>query len=432
MRLNLILLSLTLSFLMSCIKPQMHKGKAIANSTAAATPASNSTSSTACTPTWKTMDDYRLRSAEDVKVDSLGNIYVVGYGSDSAVSNTKSFLIIKKSSDGGKTWSIVNEYQMVDNQNTYSNSIGFDADNSVYAVNEGLSTNTLGHWVVRKSTDQGTNWSTLEGTLGYQYASNQTSRAYGFLSDTSGIYVVGSGGSSSGFTHWLVRKSTDGGSTWALHDDYYYADPEHAIARKIAKDSQGNLYVVGYARDSGTSGAGDSAKNYRWTVRKYDGTLWSTVDRYEQTADKNSFAYGVEVDSTGNIYVVGYGSDTSNIQHWIVRKSTDAGATWSTIVDWQYVSNQNSLPYAIGTDNSGNLFVSGYGANSDGIQVWFTRTSSDGGTTWKTSDEFSYTTGQNAYASGIARDLDGNLFVVGVANDENLDNRWIVRKYACH
>jgi photosystem II stability/assembly factor-like uncharacterized protein len=67
-------------------------------------------------------------------------------------------------------------------------------------------------WYVRKSSDSGLNWSTVDL---YQYAAGTPIDATGFAADNSGnIYVSGYSNN-----HWLVRKSTDGGQTWRLVDN---------------------------------------------------------------------------------------------------------------------------------------------------------------------------------------------------------------------
>ena len=58
---------------------------------------------------------------------------------------------------------------------------------------------------------------------------------------------------------WLVRRSQDGGGSWETVDDFRLSG-WGAVARDIARDSRGSLYVIGDAVDE------TQARN--WLVRK--------------------------------------------------------------------------------------------------------------------------------------------------------------------
>ena len=71
--------------------------------------------------------------------------------------------------------------------------------------------------LVLRSRDQGGTWETADG---YQLA-NGSSETEGLAADSRGyLYAISFGTDSSYQQHWQVRRSTDGGDAWATVDDY--------------------------------------------------------------------------------------------------------------------------------------------------------------------------------------------------------------------
>jgi hypothetical protein len=92
----------------------------------------------------------------------------------------------------------------------------------------------------------------------FAYLTNTGSLPQGIAIDGSGTIDVA--GTTKGVPHWLVRKSSDGGVTWAVSDDYLYgASGSTSAAASAAMDPSGNLYVVGVGSDGTLS---------HWIVRK--------------------------------------------------------------------------------------------------------------------------------------------------------------------
>ena len=77
----------------------------------------------------------------------------------------------------------------------------------------------------------------------------------------------------------------------------------------------------------------------------------------------------------------------------------------------------------IAADPFGNIYGSGYDNLASGVDIWFTRRSTDGGVSWSTVDSFSGGQKYSPYPTAIATDAGGNVYVVGVTN-----YTWLVRK----
>jgi len=220
----------------------------------------------------------------------------------------------------------------------------FSANNRLLAItiinsgpSQGIYAVSGASWIVLKSTDGGATWTTAAPFNYGNYTPNSGLVPYSIASDATGsgnVYVFGTGSTReiTGYTytkvkggvvqtpvytyyqHWLASKSSDGGATWTLADDFI--PPGNDPQPNVAADLNGALYVVGYGGDG--------------IVRSNVGGSWQTVDDVG-----SSYYNAVTVDPvTGTPYAGGQLSTNA----WFVRSGppvapvalTTALATFST------------------------------------------------------------------------------------------------------
>jgi hypothetical protein len=281
-------------------------------------------------------------------------------------------------------------------------------------------------------------WYTVDN---FQYSVGTNAVASGLAADPTGtvIYSAGYGQDTSGIDHALAFKSIDGGTNWALIDDYTATiSPYGDEYRGIATDSTGNIYAVGY--DQINAG---SVQTW-FTRRSADrGSTWSTVD---------TLAFGTEVarpfavaaDMQGNVYVVG-GVQTNaggGSWLWLVRKGT-GGISWATVDQLGTQTNLlGPIPYGVFCHPTAGVFVVGKTVGQPVTSkrgtsypvMWTVRRSQDSGTSWRTVD--TYNPNGAAYTSsaqGGGVDSAGNIYVVGTTSapggmPHTTAWHWIVRK----
>jgi len=236
---------------------------------------------------------YDLSSVRPVgmKIDKNDNIYIYGV----IAINSDNFIVIERSTDGGNNFTRI-EYFNANRSGGIMELIISQNENTLYYVGGiGLLGAT---WLIRGSTDNGANWSTLDT---YEYDPDKGSIARGIVELNSGVLIVtGSAQDSNNIRHWVTRKSSDNAQTWATVDDYLLDTNNISQAVGLGKDLLDNVYAIGEAED-GTS--------MFWTVRKSDdeGESWTTQ---LSTAVGNSYTNGgIGLDVAGNLYMTGNISD---------------------------------------------------------------------------------------------------------------------------
>jgi uncharacterized delta-60 repeat protein len=205
------------------------------------------------------------------------------------------------------------------------------------------------------------------------------------------------------------------------------------VAKAIALDADGNVYVTGYSRGSGT--ADDD-----YATVKYDtdgNELW--VARYNGPEDNFDVAYAIALDEDGNVYVTGYagwnyGSGFRYADYATVKYDTNGNEQWVA----RYNGPGDSYDYAraIALDADGNVYVTGWSYGGEtGADYATVKYDTDGNELWVSR----YNYGGDC-ARAIALDQDGNVYVTGgsevtlysgdyatVKYDTNGNEQWVAR-----
>lgn len=371
---------------------------------------------------WSNVDQFQLStgansSAARMSVDASGTLWVAGSAKD---SSSVSHWIVRKSTDEGATWTTVDNF--TDQGHSSSPvSVMFGATNEVivsgYTVDNGAYT-----WLVRRSTDNGSTWSTVTvhtmqtGERTYGVSMTRASSGAWFVYG-SVIALDGNGDISA--SSWLVLKSTDNGSTWSTSDSFDYAGVGTFI-RKVAIDSSGNLYSTGYVySNTGTHSIIRKSTN--------GGTSWSTLEDYQWSPGEWSETIDLTFDSLGNMFTTGVYCDSTEC-HWLTRKSTNGGTSFSIIDDFEGGSEADGRLVFFGPNQ--NIYVVGVGGNSNNDELtWYLRHSTDGGTNWSTLDALDSSNSQPLYAFGGVVDASGNPYTCGMLPDGNGGTIWTIRKW---
>jgi len=219
----------------------------------------------------------------------------------------------------------------------------------------------------------------------------------GGINFTSGFTFLSPGGGGGGGPYWIGTLSSA-------------ANSENA--NEVTTDSSNNIYLSGYGWGGGTQ--------YDILFCKLN-TSAAIQSQYVFGNNPTDSSYGIAVDSSGNIYLAGYLTGSS--QDFYVAKFNSAGVIqWGrTIPDGQGV---NDASYSVKVDGSGNVYACGFtypaGLSKSAFIVKF---NSIGDALWrKVLDGVSE-------ARSVYLDSAGNVYISGLANIGGV-NKILVVKYS--
>jgi len=225
--------------------------------------------------------------------------------------------------------------------------------------------------------------------------------------------------------------------------------------KSVAIDSTGNVFVVGYTT-GGLDGNTLSGKT-NFFITKYDklGTKqWTTqVGTAITPPSRDTYAYGVAVDLSGNVYVTGYTNGNLDGTHdtisatandYFIAKYHDNGATASK--QWVLQASSSSSTNAthgnsVAVDSTGNVYVAGTtNDNLDNKPIHSNISNDFFITKYDTNEKFQWVvqvdaSQQPTYGKGIAVDSSGNVYVAGTTygsldgTHSNLSGDLFVTKY---
>jgi uncharacterized delta-60 repeat protein len=344
-----------------------------------------------------TYDNGGWDSAEDMAVDSWGNIYVTGSSDNGSY---RDYLSIKYDSSGGRLWTA--RYSRFSNSYSMAHAIAVDSQGNAYVTggSNGYATikyDSLGNqlWVAH-----------------YNGLTNSYDHAYAIALDSSGNVIVGgmSPGSGTGSDYATVKYDQNGNQLWAAR----YNGPANSSddMRALAVDPAGNVCVTGYSM--GLNG------NYDFATVKYDNNgqlLWEA--RYNGPANGYDAARAIAIDKDGNIHVSG-NSGTGPSSDIVVVKYNHLGQElWVT----RYNGPGNGYDYAgrrILLDSEKNIYVpaasTGLGTLTDFLAIRL-----DPSGAFLHEARWDSPTHLSESASDMVFDPDGNIILTGVTMKSQMD-----------
>jgi len=191
----------------------------------------------------------------------------------------------------------------------------------------------------------------------------------------------------------------------------------------LTLDSSGNVYVAGF-------GNGDNPATFDIFVLKYDAdgnSVW-TQRWTSPITNYSAYAYSIAVDSQGNVFTTGFESDGFTDGEFITLKFNSAGVfQWAT----PYNGSTSSIDYAnhIVLDGDGNSYITGWSGGANNLHDMTTiKYDPDGNELWV--KRYNGSADDNDYSYWVALDGAGNVYVAGQSVEMGSDNDITTIKYA--
>ena len=331
----------------------------------------------------------------DIVADASGNTYVTGKSEGDA--NFQDVATIKYDAEGGEVWAV--RYDGPAGYGDEGVAIALDDSGNVYVTGKCSPSIAYSDYLtIKYGADGGERWAvTYDGPIG------STDMARDIAVDAEGyVYVTGeSAGDGTSLDITTIRYAPDGTEDWVAR----YNGPGNSLdeVRAMALDDSANVYVTG------TSHGGDADI----VTIKYDSEgneKWAVL--YDGPSDHNDYGVDIAVAASGRALVLGQSYDMTSGFDWVTISYTPDG-TQSWLERYGGPGGGNDSPSAIAVDGAGKAYATGYVQSGPLTTL---RYGQSGGLEWMATYE-----GPSEFSDiprDIAVDTAGCVYVTGESYDD--------------
>jgi FG-GAP-like repeat/CARDB/Beta-propeller repeat len=355
---------------------------------------------------------FNMAEATDLKVDSAGNLYVVG---NSYNGLNYDIVTTKYDASGNQVWQKF--YDGGDSDQAVAMALDAQGNINVTGRSYNTATSSDDYVVIKYRPDGSQVWSSPSR---YDNAGQDDDPAELATDGAGNVYVTGSTCSDVATTCQYLTVAfsvTDGAPLWnAIYNNGSASQNNKAVA--IGLDGAGNVYVTGTS-----SGSSDDIATVKYSAS--GSQVWT--NRYDSS--NNDRAVAMAVDNSGNLYIAGmtYGVGYPAIE--VLKYNTDGLNPQGTPgVQWvqTYSGTPEAIPSALTIDGSGNVYVTGeigLPGNHDFVTIKFMP---NGVVAW--AQAFG-NPGVDDRAISVAVDGQGNVYVAGSLGRSTGNSDFVLLRY---
>jgi hypothetical protein len=231
----------------------------------------------------------------------------------------------------------------------FASAVAVDASHNVYVTGRSESSSASDYLTIKYSPSGQQLW-----TARYDGAGGFDEPAAIAVDADGNVYVTGTSEDAAGIDDYAtVRYSADGQRQWARRFDAGTGSTDQAS--DLAVDGDGNAYVTGWSYKSGSGTdyltiSYDPAGKVRWKART------------SGTGSNNDYAYAIEVDALGNVFVTGeviINFATRYRDYGTVKYDPNGKKLWFATYTSPIAPGSQDSPHAMGLDGEGNVYVTG-------------------------------------------------------------------------
>jgi len=283
--------------------------------------------------------------AVQVEVDCSGN--VAATGSSQSSGGVSDYATVKFDADGGFLWAA--RYNGPGDNVDEARALAVDCDGNVFVSGGSIGDGTdYDYATIKYDSDGNEQWIRRYDGPAHMY--DVVYYAGSILLDTNdNIYLTGySTGEDSTYDYYTIKYDSDGNLLWS---DRYSGGQGNDYADRPFLDNSGNLYITGASYNS--------VSNYDYLTIKYSqagNIAWSAS--YNGEASDWDEAYGLDVDTEGNVYVLGRSVGANTMADFAtVKYSPDGQELWSIRYDGS--AHNFDWPFKLLLDDEANVYVAG-------------------------------------------------------------------------
>lgn len=377
------------------------------------------------------------------------------------------------------SWATALDYSLQSGKASGLYAVLKDSKGRMFTGGFGIDSSNFYHWVIRRSLDGGTTWTTVDDQVAG--TASVVTRVQTLVEGRNGVLLAAGMFRSSGesISRIIVRRSLDFGATWSTVYNELPPGASTMPTGGLSVDQQGQFWL--------TLTVGNASAQLGIRVMKSaDGVTWSTAMEILGSSTATYRGEGLVQGLNRDTYFVTGSTVVASNTHWLTWKSTDAGATWSLVDDYVYNVGNSSYGVAIALGSGGRVLVGGVATTSlvdaaliryidptgsawanlgstyvynsvnpftqgvalrmlptgggafavtapDAASVthWVVRVTADNGNTWTNSDDYTLVSTKSATPTGLELAPNGDVWASGYAIDASDVQHGIVRKWAC-
>lgn len=248
-----------------------------------------------------------------------------------------------------------------------------------------------------------------------------------YVDNAGNVYVTGTSDQLTGYyinnDVATIKYNVQGIKQWVSRYDNVTLQRDDA-GTAIRGDANGNIYVAGYTTKSNSA---YSRKDYL-TIKYNASGVQQWAATYDGPAHQDDAAVGLGIDASGNIYVTGTsfaGRDKLQANDYLTIKYNPAGdSLWTARYDGPV--SRSDYATAIAVDNSGNVYVTGYSRGSD-LDYATLKYNTNGVQQWVARYDGPAHSGDLSFA--VAVDNSGNVYVTGTDQKIIYNGDFLTIKY---
>ncbi len=228
---------------------------------------------------------------------------------------------------------------------------------------------------------------------------------------SSNVYVTGeSEGTSAGYDILTIKYNSGGTKLWSVRKNGSSDDAD--AGRMVKVDTAGNVYVVGFTTNT-------SAQRDATTIKYNSAGTQQWLKKYNGSADLVDEGNSIALDSLGNVYVTGltYASST-NINFVTIKYNSSGTQQWASTYNGPAGGDDQGKSVAVAKNLS--VYVSGSSEGStSNLDLATIRYNSDGSVNW--TERYDGPAGSTDMATQLCIDVAGDIVVtsgsIGTSSD---------------